>query len=32
MLREGIYLADRYEIVGKIGAGGMADEIGRAHV
>lgn len=25
MLREGIYLADRYEIVGKVGAGGMAD-------
>ncbi len=25
MLREGMYLADRYEIVGKIGAGGMAD-------
>lgn len=25
MLREGIYLADRYEIVGRVGAGGMAD-------
>lgn len=25
MLKEGMYLADRYEIVGKIGAGGMAD-------
>ena len=25
MLKEGMYLADRYEIVGKVGAGGMAD-------
>lgn len=25
MLREGIYLGDRYEIVGKAGSGGMAD-------
>lgn len=25
MLREGIYIADRYEIVGKVGTGGMAD-------
>lgn len=25
MLKEGIYLGDRYEIVGKVGAGGMAD-------
>lgn len=25
MLKEGIYIADRYEIVGKVGTGGMAD-------
>ena len=25
MLKEGMYLADRYEIVGKVGAGGMSD-------
>lgn len=25
MLKEGMYLAERYEIVGKVGAGGMAD-------
>ncbi len=25
MLKEGMYLADRYEIVGKVGTGGMAD-------
>lgn len=25
MLKEGIYIADRYEIVGKIGTGGMSD-------
>ena len=25
MLKEGIYLGDRYEIVGKAGSGGMAD-------
>lgn len=25
MLKEGMYLADRYEIVGRVGAGGMAD-------
>ena len=25
MLKAGIYIADRYEIVGKAGAGGMAD-------
>ena len=23
MLAEGMYIADRYEIIGKIGAGGM---------
>ena len=25
MLKAGVYIADRYEIVGKVGAGGMAD-------
>lgn len=25
MLTEGMYIADRYEIIGKIGAGGMSD-------
>ena len=25
MLAEGMYLADRYEIISKIGAGGMSD-------
>ena len=25
MLTEGMYVADRYEIIGKIGAGGMSD-------
>ena len=25
MLKEGIYIQDRYEIIGKIGSGGMAD-------
>ena len=25
MLREGFYIAGRYEIVGKAGSGGMAD-------
>lgn len=27
MLTEGMYIADRYEIIGKIGAGGMSDDI-----
>lgn len=25
MLTEGMYIADRYEILGKVGAGGMSD-------
>ena len=25
MLTEGMYIADRYEIIGKIGAGGMSN-------
>lgn len=25
MLEEGMYIADRYEVIGKVGAGGMAD-------
>ena len=25
MLTEGMFIADRYEIIGKIGAGGMSD-------
>ena len=32
MLRKGMFLADRYEIIEQIGTGGMSDEIGRAHV
>ena len=32
MLKTGMIIAERYEIVSKIGTGGMADEIGRAHV
>ena len=30
MLKTGMIIAERYEILGKIGTGGMADEIGRA--
>ena len=28
MLKTGMIIAERYEIVGKIGTGGMADETG----
>ena len=30
MLKEGVILGERYEIISRIGSGGMADEIGRA--
>ena len=29
MLREGMFLADRYEIIEQIGTGGMAEECGQ---
>ena len=33
MLTVGMYLADRYEIVGKVGAGGMSDVYkGKDHI
>ena len=32
MLREGMFLADRYEIIEQIGTGGMADAVSYTHL
>lgn len=32
MLKEGVFLGKRYEILGRIGSGGMADVLSLIHI